>query len=357
MDEIVVHRNKLYDQVWKEPMSRLARQYNISDVGLAKVCRKLNVPIPPRGYWARVQSGQKPLKPELPKLTKDVPEKATISPLVSRSRELPEAVRLQRSFEADPVHRIVVNSDRKLHPLVQATKTALSAHHHNRSSTVPLNIRVSENLRDRALLLMSALIYALEERGFSAEAADEKRGSALIVKGERLRFSLEERTTRVTVLPSEKEHSWESDYRFEPTGKLTLQIQEYGAQKHRKSWSDGEKRSLEEQLNDIIPKLVDISLILREERLEQARRWAQIEEESRLRQLAQSRWARLQKDQQNWESAFHLRTLIERASEMASSEETSKPEVERWLRWANRVLTSLDPLAPGLEAFLKNYEF
>lgn len=357
MEEIIVYRNKLYDQVWKEPMSRLAMRYNISDVGLAKVCRKLNVPVPPRGYWAKVQRGQKLAKPELPKLTKGIPETATISPLVSRSRELPEAVRLQRSFEADPAHRIVVNSDRRLHPLVQATKTALSAHHQSGSSTVPLNIRVSGGIRDRALLLMSTMIYALEERGFSAESAGEKCGSALIVKGERLEFSLEEQTKRVNVLPSEKKHSWESDYRFDPTGKLTFRIQEYGAGGHRKSWSDGERRSLEEQLNDIIPKLVDISLILREERLEQKRRWAQIEEESRLRRLAQSRWARLQQDQQNWESAFHLRTLVEKVSEMASSEERNKTEIERWLKWANRVLATLDPLAGGLQAFLKNYEF
>lgn len=357
MEEIIVYRNKLYEQVWKEPMSRLARRYNISDVGLAKVCRKLKVPIPPRGYWARVQSGQKPVRPELPKLTKGAPETATISPVVSRSRDLPEAVRLQRSFEADPAHRIVVNSDRKLHPFVQATKTALAAKRQSGSSTVPLNIRVSEGIRDRALLLMSTMIYALEERGFSAEAAGEKSGSALIIKGERLEFSLEERTTKVNVLPSEKKHSWESDYRFDPTGKLTFRIQEYGAQGHRKSWSDGERRSLEEQLNDIIPTLVDISLILHEERLEQKRRWAQIEEESRLRRLAKSRWVRLQQDQQKWESAFHLRTLIEKVSEMVSSEERNQPELERWLKWANRVLASLDPFAGGLGEFLKNYEF
>jgi hypothetical protein len=162
-------------------MSRLARRYKISDVGLAKVCRELNVPIPPRGSWARVQSGQKPIKPELPKLTRGTPETATISP-ISRLRDLPEVVRLQRSFEADPAHRIVVNSDQKLHPLAQATKTALSAHHRSGSSTVPLNIRLSESIRDRALLLMSAMIYALEERGFSAEAASEKCGSALSSK-------------------------------------------------------------------------------------------------------------------------------------------------------------------------------
>src|SRR6202035_1976242 len=182
-------------------------------------------------------------------------------------------------------------------------------------------------------------------RGFSAEAAGEKCGSALIIKGERLEFSLEERTTKVNVLPSDKKHSWESDYRFDPTGKLTFRIQEYGARGHRKSWSDGGGRPLEEQLNDIIPTLVDISLILREERLERESRWAKIEEESRLRRLAESRWARLQQDQQKWESAFHLRALIEKVSEMASSEERNKREVERWLKWANRVLASLNPLA------------
>lgn len=357
MEKTVVVRTVLYEEVWKEPMSRLAKRYNISDVGLAKVCRKLDIPIPPRGYWARIQSGQKLTRPALPKRAEGVPEKATIAPLVSISRDLPEAVSFQRSFESDPAHRIVVSPDQKLHPLAQATKVALSSRNQNASSPIPLNVRVSEGVRERALRLMSAMIYALEERSFSVEAAEGKDPSALVIKGERLAYSLEEHTTRITVLPSEKKNSWDSNYRFEPSGKLTFQILEPWAQGHRKSWSDGARRPLEKQLNDLIPALVDLSLIVHEGRLERDRRWAEIEEQGRLRRLAESRWARLQKDRENWESAFHLRALIERVSELASAEDKNKPDVKRWLEWANRVLNQLDPLAGGLEAFLKNYEF
>ncbi len=61
-------REKLYEEVWKEPALVVAKRYGISSVWLGKVCRQLNVPVPPRGYWARVRSGGKGKKPPLPKL-------------------------------------------------------------------------------------------------------------------------------------------------------------------------------------------------------------------------------------------------------------------------------------------------
>jgi hypothetical protein len=47
---IEVTRQALYDQVWSTPMTKLAKEYGISDVALAKICKKLNVPYPQRGY-------------------------------------------------------------------------------------------------------------------------------------------------------------------------------------------------------------------------------------------------------------------------------------------------------------------
>ncbi len=61
-------REKLYGQVWSEPVQRVAASYGISDVRLGKVCRILRVPVPPRGYWARLRSGQEMRRPQLPKL-------------------------------------------------------------------------------------------------------------------------------------------------------------------------------------------------------------------------------------------------------------------------------------------------
>ena len=36
--EARVQRQKLYEEVWATPMQKLARQYGLSDRGLAKVC-------------------------------------------------------------------------------------------------------------------------------------------------------------------------------------------------------------------------------------------------------------------------------------------------------------------------------
>ena len=59
-------RAALYDQLWSRPALEVAKGYGISGVRLGKVCRQLHVPVPPRGYWARVRSGQKVRKPPLP---------------------------------------------------------------------------------------------------------------------------------------------------------------------------------------------------------------------------------------------------------------------------------------------------
>jgi hypothetical protein len=48
----------------------VAKRYNLSDVGLAKVCRKLNIPRPGRGYWAMKAAGKTtPRRPPLPELS------------------------------------------------------------------------------------------------------------------------------------------------------------------------------------------------------------------------------------------------------------------------------------------------
>ena len=67
MDQDRVHRDTLYSEVWTTPMVSLAPKYGVSAVFLKRVCARLNVPCPPRGYWARKQSGQRLKTPPLPK--------------------------------------------------------------------------------------------------------------------------------------------------------------------------------------------------------------------------------------------------------------------------------------------------
>jgi hypothetical protein len=61
------NRQKIYEEIWSEPIQHVAKRYGISDVGLAKVCKKLNIPRPGRGYWA-IKAAGKPL-PRIPNLS------------------------------------------------------------------------------------------------------------------------------------------------------------------------------------------------------------------------------------------------------------------------------------------------
>jgi hypothetical protein len=62
-----ITRSELYELVWSQPRTILAKQFNISDVALAKRCLQANIPMPPRGYWAKLQAGvSKPKRPSLP---------------------------------------------------------------------------------------------------------------------------------------------------------------------------------------------------------------------------------------------------------------------------------------------------
>ena len=59
-------RQELYDRLWSTSTTKLAPDFGISDVGLAKRCKALNVPRPPRGHWAQIAAGHKPRKTPLP---------------------------------------------------------------------------------------------------------------------------------------------------------------------------------------------------------------------------------------------------------------------------------------------------
>lgn len=55
-------RQAFYDLVWSEPLSALAPRFGISDVALAKICRRHGIPVPGRGYWAKLKAGKPSLR-------------------------------------------------------------------------------------------------------------------------------------------------------------------------------------------------------------------------------------------------------------------------------------------------------
>jgi hypothetical protein len=58
-------RRELYDLVWTTPITKLAEEHGISDVGLLKTCQRYRVTTPPRGYWAKADAGNQLRRPSL----------------------------------------------------------------------------------------------------------------------------------------------------------------------------------------------------------------------------------------------------------------------------------------------------
>ncbi|HET9229324.1 MAG TPA: hypothetical protein VFR31_21775, partial [Thermoanaerobaculia bacterium] len=72
-------RSTLFERVWSVPVDKLAKEWGLSGRGLAKACSRLKVPVPPRGYWARVAAGQRVHRPKLPILPPGQAEEILIS--------------------------------------------------------------------------------------------------------------------------------------------------------------------------------------------------------------------------------------------------------------------------------------
>jgi hypothetical protein len=64
---VTLSRQELYDRIWAEPVQRVAAKLGISDVALAKICKRCQIPVPPRGYWAKLQAGKSVDRLSLPK--------------------------------------------------------------------------------------------------------------------------------------------------------------------------------------------------------------------------------------------------------------------------------------------------
>ena len=118
-----VTREQLYEQVSSAPIWTLCQRYGLSDNGLWKIRRRLNVPVPQRGYWAKVEAGHKVRKAALPREAMQSVAQIHVAPKPLRSEAdgeddtwLEERVAFERA-EANAI--AVVMEPRRWHPVVQ----------------------------------------------------------------------------------------------------------------------------------------------------------------------------------------------------------------------------------------------
>jgi hypothetical protein len=78
--QIKISRTDLYERVWTTPLRTLAKEFGLSDVGLAKLCRRHDIPLPGRGYWVRMQFGKKQERTALPDAKMQPPRQSSSLP-------------------------------------------------------------------------------------------------------------------------------------------------------------------------------------------------------------------------------------------------------------------------------------
>jgi hypothetical protein len=165
---VAVSREKLYEEVWAEPMTTVALRYEVSSTFLARVCERLNVPRPPRGYWQQLKVGKASAKPPLPAaepgdevewvrdgsapLPRPRPATTSTAPrpkpaLAERPARHPLVVGAREHFESGRVS--TYDDDKYLRPYKRNI----------------VDIVVSKDTLKRALEMASDLFLALEDRG------------------------------------------------------------------------------------------------------------------------------------------------------------------------------------------------
>lgn len=372
-------RRELYEQVWSEPMVRLAKRYGVSDIGLRKRCMKLNIPVPPIGYWQKKAVGKAAPPPPLQPFegNEDIEfhvelEKEKNRPIDEKQyREAEERI----AFERDDRNRLSVSSTlRSPHPLVAQTmeyfenlKPSLFGPDKGLFSGYGdkcLNMRVSKESLPRALRIMNALIKACDARGFRISimpddpyAYRKSYKTCVSVLGETIGFSLREllNQTKRKLSPAErKDRPWANEFEFSqnPSGKLTLEIKTWGS--FRKNWADAKKQKLEDCLNDFIVGLVKTSVELRTRDIEREQEARRREEQQRLQEAIarqkREEEARLQDlidKTSNWQKSKQIREYIQAVQEDAFQKNGGiepRSELDMWLTWAHQQADRLDPL-------------
>lgn len=360
-------------------MIHLAAKYGLSDVGLRKICKKLNVPTPPAGYWAKLQFKKKEKKLPLPPLKYGDRETYELKPrqeYESQALKGKEAANLDPKIAAlftdvEKASKPIIVPERLVspHPLVKMTLDALEKEKSDKYGVLRawrqkyLNIRVSPSSLKRALRIMDAIIKAFEERSYKVEVGKgEGPGIHILIHDSSLNFELTEKINSVSHVPTaaeiekQKKYSWENPprYDFKPSGLLTIKIDEYNAQGYRKSWSDGKTQRIEDLLDDFIVGAIKVAIIANEEKLQRERHWA---EENRLRaeretqrHAAEKFIKDLEENAHAWTKSLQIRAFIE-SMEKEYAERALSPEdqekLKDWLAKAKRYADWLNPTKKG----------
>lgn len=382
----IFKRLELYNLVWSEPMRDIAVRFEISDVGLAKACRKASIPVPPRGYWNKKKAGHRvtafPLPPREPGHSDEVtigedrywghrepidesePEPAApifeepIESVRARIDKRTSAVRVSTSFElAHPDIRKLLEKDERKRKEQRDSNYAWA-----------WNTPIFDSpLQRRRLRILNALLLALAKQGFSGSVRGDKADEITIyIGGSSLELELSEMPTS----PRERRQA-ETRQRRES---LRLVIKAGYKTAAISLTEDQPGRALETGLRTTLVNLIVLGeeryrehqidhhkwlLQRRLEGIEEARKQkaeAERKERERVAALEKARVERLLDEAQALQRSRDIRLYVDevKALNLSLSPPVPHEALAQWAQWALAQADRIDPVQS--RRFLNNDE-
>ena len=329
---IFLTRGDLYYKVWNKAMRELGPELGISDVGLRKLCKRFEIPTPPRGYWAKLAHGKKVRKPRFVKWPEDDDPEYGFTFFVTGENSPPgEHLAAEVKQQAEPI--LVPDELSDPHPLVVATEKSLLAAGEDEQGLVwpraekTLDVHVSPENIPRAMRIMDAFVRALEARGLpvTVVSPEGNRRTETTVLQESVGFMLYEATDRVEREPTAREReqdlSWHRQkkyYRRVPSGRLGLRITSSAGWGRRRCWVDDRRRKLDVQLRSVLAAIYRTAESIKAEKREaeeqeRQRRQQERERQEKLEEIRQEekRLQELTADADAWSKAQQLRSYVQ----------------------------------------------
>lgn len=366
-------REALYDRVWTEPVRSVAARFGVSDVWIKKCCVRAQVPVPERGYWARLKAGKPVVKAALPLRGPGMPDVVQIGSTAGRPWRYDPAAELA---EADPPAPVFVEplDDVRARMAKQLGRVARCKDLSAPVSPIRKLLQTDDKLRakqrevswmaswyeprfvsgfeQRRLRLLNAIGGGLAKVGGRLEIRDKAGRDLCAVIGEQnLTFALDHPGARPN-------RHGEHETRKDASGPLRLELKpRWPAEGANGVWNDGDTGKLEDQLTEIVLTMVvageaefrsgcvswhDYLLKRRRENeVEVARRRAEAEqrEQERRAREAKERREHLLAQGAAWRSAQDIRGMV-----AALLEAGHGPELKDWKEWALAEADALDPV-------------
>jgi hypothetical protein len=367
-------RKQIYDLVWSKPLRKLARELGVTNQGLAKACRRHEIPVPPVGHWQKAAHGKDVDQPPLEhgqfddQATVEIAAGATIRP---KAKTIPTSRIEQSDQKALEQHEIRVEKAAAPHPIVARIQKAFSkVKNQDEFAFVdvgPFKIRAAPRHAERITTIISSILAATISENWEIRTTSDG-GWELLASDARIELALNENTRKLPHTPTPAEirdmqrYSWKDIPEFDhvPSGEMKLTITNGSYLGVRTNWSDGKKQTLESVLPSLIEGISIVGAALytrRLEREEREREWElqrkQEAERQRLRQIQHTRFAILKEQASQYHEAENLRAYIGKVKlKLTSLPPNDRSGVEEWIAWAESSIEQLDPLSSGLPTLI-----